>query len=119
MVVLHAEPLIRFQAGHDAYTIGSSMQVNKQGQGASSLRLLPSVDDDDMATDWDAEFEDCAGVSAPLYRVVECVFDMPAQKFFRRQVGTGVVYCQGCNAHGWRAKGCFVFQPDILLLLVQ
>ena len=86
-----SEPLIRHQGGHDACSVGSSAQLNEQGQDMSSLRPLSAAEDDDVATDWDAGFEDCAGISAPLYRVVESVFDMPAQKFFRRQVGKGIV----------------------------
>lgn len=40
-------------------------------------------DDSDQS---DAEADDYAGISAPLYEVADAIFDFPAQKFFRRQV---------------------------------
>ena len=35
-----------------------------------------------MGLDW----EDCAGVSAPLYDIVDVVFELGSRGFFRRQV---------------------------------
>lgn len=70
-----------------------SLYSNELGHEGSSLR--PHSDpEDDLETDWDAEFEDYVGISAPLYQVVEGVFNIPAQKFFRRQVS--------CCCYSWR-----------------
>ena len=40
-------------------------------------------DDPDMA-DW----EEAAGISAPLYDIVDTLFELQSRGFFRRQVGT-------------------------------
>ena len=40
-------------------------------------------DDDDSSV---LDFDDYAGISAPLYEVADAIFVFPAQKFFRRQV---------------------------------
>ncbi|CAD7702485.1 unnamed protein product [Ostreobium quekettii] len=73
-------PALRETCGTD-----SGLYSAELGHEASSLR--PHSDpEDELETDWDAEFEDYVGISAPLYQVVEGVFNIPAQKFFRRQV---------------------------------
>ena len=46
---------------------------------SSSVRLLQ--EDADMA-DW----EEAAGISAPLYEIVDTVFELQSRGFFRRQV---------------------------------
>eukprot|EP00803_Ostreobium_quekettii_P004985 evm.model.scf_463.2 EVM.evm.TU.scf_463.2 scf_463:20967-31329(+) len=76
----------RSPVGHDASLGGGGLRSSEVYQEASSLGRHRHPDDDDFETDWDAELEDYAGISAPLYQVVERVFDIPAQKFFRRQV---------------------------------
>lgn len=54
--------------------------------------LQSSEDDDELWPDWDAEFEDYAGISGPLYAVADAVFSFPTQKFFRRQVYCIFIY---------------------------
>ena len=54
-------------------------------KAAAQRRLNPEArvlqDDADMA-DW----EEAAGISAPLYEIVDTVFELQSRGFFRRQV---------------------------------
>ena len=80
-----AEPPARLLTSRNGRSVASSAHSDELGREACSLRSSADLYEEDIETDWNAEFEDSAGVSAPLYELVECVFDMPAQKFFRRQ----------------------------------
>lgn len=56
------------------------------GREAFAWNSLPVLESEDTWPDWDTEFEDYSGISGPLYEVVESIFALPAQRFFRRQV---------------------------------
>jgi hypothetical protein len=48
------------------------------------------------ALDW----EESAGISAPLYDIVDAVFELRSRGFFRRQVRNEAVRC-ACHADSW------------------
>jgi len=58
-----------------------------------------SSEDDDRL---EVSFDDCTGISAPLYEVADAIFQFPRQKFFRRQVIH--VKCLGDKSDGLRSS---------------
>ena len=56
-----------------------------------------------------ADWEEAAGISAPLYEIVDTVFELQSRGFFRRQVTWLFLACGPCTPrglHGVRGEGC-------------
>jgi len=68
-----------------ASTVRGSIRMRRVTSWSKFINknISGSEEDDDRS---ELEFEDYAGISAPLYDVADAIFDFPAQKFFRRQV---------------------------------
>jgi len=63
-------------------------QLKRTRSWSRSAQVEDPYDEDDGGTSSspeESEFEDCTGISAPLYEVADAIFSFPAQNVFRRQ----------------------------------